>query len=108
MEFLNRVQIGGVVRLARLTNCDPTTICNCSLRTKYAYKGDNGCATIDTLWIQVIACGTKPGWPDLEKIQKGSKVHVIGRLRAKRYCDAEGVDRVCYEVVAQNLEVVDD
>ena len=108
MEFLNKVEIRGVVGVSRLTNCGPTTICNFSLMTEYAYKGDNGCATIDTLWIQVIACGPKPGWPDLEKIQKGSKVHVIGRLRAKRYCDAEGVERVCYEVVAQNLEVVDD
>ena len=83
MEFLNKIELRGVVGVSRLTNCGPTTICNFSLMTEYAYKGDNGCATIDTLWIQVIACGPKPGWPDLEKIQKGSKVHVIGRLRAK-------------------------
>lgn len=108
MEFLNKIELRGVVGVSRLTNCGPTTICNYSLMTEYAYKGDNGCATIDTLWIQVIACGPKPGWPDLEKIQKGSKVHVIGRLRAERYCDTEGVDRVCYEVVAQNLEIVEE
>ena len=108
MEFLNKIELKGVVGTSKIANCGPTTACNFSLATEYAYKGQDGGIIIDTLWIQVCACGPKPGWPDLGGIQKGSKVYVQGRLRAKRYCDAQGIDRVCYEVVAQELKLLED
>ena len=108
MEFLNKIELAGVVGRASTTTCGSITACNFSLAVEYAYKGDNGCAIIDTLWIQVVACGPKPDWPDLKQIQKGSKVHVSGRLRAKRYCDAQGIDRTCYDVVAQELKLLED
>lgn len=107
MEYLNKIELRGVVGVSRLTNCGPTTVCNFSLVTEYAYKGNDGGVVIDVLWLSVVACGPKPGWPDLSRIQKGSKVHVIGRLRAKRYCDAQGIDRTVYEVVAQELEILE-
>ena len=81
MEFLNKIEIAGVVGRANLTPCGPTTVCNFSVMTEYCYKGNDGGVVVDTLWLSVTACGPKPQWPDLSQIQKGSKVHVIGRLR---------------------------
>ena len=107
MEFLNKIEIAGVVGRANLTPCGPTTVCNFSIMTEYCYKGNDGGVVVDTMWFAVTACGPKPQWPDLSRIQKGSKVKVIGRLRAKRYCDANGIDRVCYDVVAQELKIVE-
>ena len=108
MEYLNKIELRGVVGVSRLTNCGLTTVCNFSVMTEYAYKGSDGCAIIDTMWFSVIACGPKPQWPDFTQIQKGCKVHVIGRLRAKRYVDNSGCDRTVYEVVAQSIEIMED
>ena len=108
MEFLNKIELRGVVGVSRLVNCGATTACTFSLATEYAYKGQDGGIIIDTLWIQVCAYGPKPDWPNLNEILKGSKVFVQGRLRAKRYCDAQGIDRTCYEVVAQELKLLED
>ena len=108
MEFLNKIEIRGVVGRANLTPCGPTTVCNFSVMTEYCYKSQDGGVIVDTLWLQVCAYGPKPGWPDLNQIQKGSKVYVQGRLRAKRYCDAQGIDRTCYEVVAQELKLLEE
>lgn len=108
MEFLNKIEIAGVVGRSNLTPCGPTTVCNFSVMTEYCYKGNDGGVVVDTLWLSVTAYGPKPGWPDFGKIQKGSKVYVHGRLRAKRYCDEQGIDRTCYEVVAQDLKLVEE
>lgn len=108
MDFLNRIELKGVCGTSRLVNCGPTATCNFSLATEYCYKSQDGCVIVDTLWLQVCAYGPKPGWPDLTDIQKGTKVYVQGRLRAKRYCDAQGIDRTCYEVVAQELKLLED
>ena len=79
MEFLNKIEIAGVVGRANLTPCGPTTVCNFSVMTEYCYKGNDGGVVV-----------------------------VIGRLRAKRYCDAQGIDRVCYDVVAQELGIMEE
>lgn len=107
MEFLNKIELCGVVGRSSTTAVGNTTVCNFSLCVEHCYKGDNGCITIDTLWMPVIACGPKPGWPDFDKIQKGSKVKVIGRLRAKRFTDNNGCDRTYNDVVAQELKLLE-
>ena len=107
MDFINRIELQGVVGVSRLANCGGATACTFSLAIEYAYKGQDGGIIIDTLWIQVCAYGPKPGWPNLQQIQKGSKVFVHGRLRAKRYCDDNGIDRTVYEVVAQDLNLLE-
>ena len=109
MEFLNKIELRGVVGVSRLTNCCNTKACSFSLVTEYCYKNENdGGVIVDTMWWSVMAYGPKPQWPELEKIQKGSKVHVIGRVRARRYCDAQGIDRTVYEVVAQELSLLEE
>ena len=108
MEFLNRIELKGVCGTSRVVNCGSTTACNFSVVTEYCYKSQDGGVIVDTLWLQVCAYGPKPGWPNLTDIQKGTKVFVHGRLRAKRYCDAQGIDRTCYEVVAQELKLLEE
>ena len=108
MECLNKIELRGIVGRSSTTPCGGVKACNFSLLTEYAYKGNDGCATIDTMWWNVMAYGLKPGWPDMEKIQKGSKIHVIGRVRAKRYSDGQGIERTVYEVVAQEIQFVED
>ena len=46
--------------------------------------------------------------PDFEKIEKGGKVSVWGRLRSQRYTDSDGVERTAYEVLAKKIQLIED
>lgn len=104
MEFINRIELCGVVGRTNTTAVGHTTVCNFSLVTENPYQGNDGGIIIDTMWFSVYASGL----PGLEAVQKGSHVHVAGRLRSRRFADAEGNERVLYEVVAQTLKLVDE
>lgn len=61
---------------------------------------------VECTWFSVTAWeGSKI--TGLDKIQKGSKVYVSGRVRVRRYVDAEGCDRQCWEVVASELKIME-
>lgn len=46
--------------------------------------------------------------PDLARIEKGNKVYVQGRLRGQRYTDSEGIERYAFEVLAYQLNKIED
>ena len=50
----------------------------------YAYKDREGAAVIDTSWHSVVAWEGK-NIHGLDKIVRGTKVHVTGRLRYQKY-----------------------
>lgn len=108
MDFLNRIDLCGIVGHSNVTKCCDTKVCSFSLMTEYCHKGEDGSIVVETMWIQVTACGPKPGWPDLDNIKKGSKVHVTGRLRYRQYTDSNGFDHKCWDVVAQTIKLVDE
>ena len=101
MEFLNKIELKGIVGVANTTG----SACNFTVMTQYAYKSKDGCAIVDTMWLNCFAYGLPSGMPPL---QKGSRVHVVGRIRARRYCDAQGNDRITYEVIVQDLKIMED
>jgi single-stranded DNA-binding protein len=46
--------------------------------------------------------------PDLEKIDKGCRAYVTGRLRTQRHTDAAGNERNIYEIVASTVQLVSE
>ena len=44
--------------------------------------------------------------PDLSVLQKGDKVHVIGRLRNRKYVDNAGIERTQIDIIAYLLEKI--
>ena len=106
MEKLNKIELAGIVGRSNITPVGNTQVARFSLATNYSYSGNNGEIVIDTTWFSVIAwAGEK--MPDLDKIQKGSKVHLVGRVRMQRYVDANGCERYLFEIVAQELEILE-
>ena len=76
-----------------------TKATNFSLATNYAYKDKSGCPVIETTWFRIIA------W-DAPQIKKGDAVHVLGRLRERRYTGADGIEQRLFEVIASSVEPV--
>ena len=99
MEQLNKVELCGIVGSVRFTTVCNKRMATFSLATNYMYKDSQGCPVIETTWHQIKA------W-DCPEISKGSKVHVLGRLRANRYTDANGNQKFVYEVLASEVTLL--
>lgn len=104
MEFLNRIELVGVVgRIHRQTFSD-RMVANFSLVTEYSFKDKNGGAVVEVCWHNVVA------WHDgnmpLDLIEKGTAVCVQGRLHCRRYTSESGEPRTSYEVIAASVNIV--
>lgn len=107
MEFLNKVEIRGVVGQVHITKVADTETAQFSVITEDISQSKDGCAVVNCTWFSVRAW-KGPGIVELEKLQKGSKVHVIGRFRCQRYVGNDGCEKTSYEVVAQELKIMED
>ena len=107
MEQLNRIELRGTVGFIRQQTFNGRMVVHLSVATNYVYKDRNGEPVIETTWHNVTAWEGK-GCANLDKIEKGCKVGVVGRLRGQRYTDAEGIERYAFEVVAYQLNLIED
>lgn len=106
MEQINRIELRGNVGNVKLQNVGNSEAIRFSIATNYAYKGKDGLPVIETTWHNVTAWSGK-GMPDFHRIDKGSLVHVTGRLRTQKFEGSDGNERLVYEVVASRLEIED-
>lgn len=107
MEQLNRIELRGVVGNVRVMTFDENKMAQISLATNYAYKDRDGTAVIDTSWHHIVAWEGR-NVQQLEKIGKGSRLYVQGRVRYRNYTGVDGVDRVATEILASRLNILSD
>lgn len=101
MEFLNKVELKGLVgAISTRPVCD-VLYSNFSLMTETGYNSKDGSCVIECCWFKVIAFNAP-------EIKKGDAVHVIGRLRQVRYCNSQGVEISAFEVVAKSVELINE
>ncbi len=107
MEQLNRVELQGIVGSIRIQSFDENKMARIGLATNYAYKDREGAAVIDTSWHNVIAWEGR-NIQGLDKIGKGTKLHVLGRIRYQNYTGVDGVDRTGTDILANQIQIIDD
>ena len=105
MEQLNKIEIRGIIGSVYVKNFGNAKCANFSVATDYCYKSPDGCAVVETTWHRVVA------WEgnlikNLDQLQKGSGVHVIGRLRSQKYIAADGTEKVVFETIANKVELM--
>lgn len=105
MDHTNRIELRGRVGNVRTNVVGETKVANFSLVTDYLYKTRDGGAVNETTWLYVVAWDGKE-MPDLNLIEKGVPLHIIGRIRAAKYTTAEGVEKQMYEVVANKIRIL--
>ena len=107
MEFINTIKLQGVVGASQISPVNGMKVARFSLMTEYTSNSKDGCMMVESTWFSVTAWeGNKI--TDLDKIGRGSKVHVIGRVRVRRFMDENGHDRQCWEVMASELNIVEE
>lgn len=95
MNYLNKVELAGVVGLARTQEVSGKVSVNFSL----CVINDYGNA-ISTEWFNCLY------WTDAEgakRVAKGAELHVEGRLSHTRYIDSEGSERSTYQVKVNKI-----
>ena len=106
MEQINRVELLGLVGNSRIQEVNGKRVARFTLATSSAYSDRSGGATIDTQWHNVNAWEGK-GVTCLDKIGKGSRVHVWGRIRYSRYTGSDQNERFSAEIQANKVVVIE-
>lgn len=106
MEQFCKIEILGYVGGVRLYDYEGRPFAKLSVLTSFAYKDKEGAAVIDDQWHNVTAWDGK-NIHDLDKIQKGDKIHIFGRPRIQKYTGADGIDRIVDDVLATKIEIID-
>lgn len=104
MEFINRIELVGVVGTIRKQTYCGRVVANFSVVTEYSYKDKTGGAIVETTWHNVVAW--QNGDMPLDLIERGTQVCVHGRLRCRRYTSESGEPRTIYEVIAQSINIL--
>jgi len=106
MEFqsINKIELAGIIGQSRTNTYGENQMIHLSVATNYSYKSQDGSQVIETTWHNVVYW-SKRG-EDLSQFTKGTKVHILGRLKQSRYTTADGSERTSYEILAHSLELV--
>ena len=107
MEQLNKIELRGVVGNVRFQTYDDNKMARINLATNYAYKDRDGTAVIDTSWHNVVAWEGR-NIQGIDRITKGTKLYVTGRVRYQKYTGVDGVDRIATDILANRLTIIDD
>ena len=100
-QNINRVELQGIVGTSKVTCIGDKKAVRFSLATNYAYKDKEGYPVIETTWHNCTSFVDKED--DLSIYDKGTPLHIEGRLRNLRYTDACGCERTTIEVVASRV-----
>lgn len=100
MEFLNKVELKGVVGRVSTTKVADKSITNFSLMTEQVNVNKDGLQATELTWFY---CTT---FNEIA-INKGDHAHVLGRLRIRRYTAEGGAERVSCEVAVHSVTILD-
>ncbi len=106
MEFFNKTEIQGIVGRTDMRTINDKQLCSFSVVVETPSHDRYGNAVVDVTWFNVTAIDKIEGIQNLDSIQKGTKIHIIGRFRSRKYVDSEGSERTCYDVLAHQGNII--
>lgn len=109
MEFINNIELQGVVGQIRVTDFEGDRLASISLRVDADMTSvEDGSPVDDITWFHVSAAQAALDLPrDLfDNITNGDFIHVTGRLRMRKFVTVQYQDRMVPEVVASTIEKV--
>ncbi len=107
MEQLNKIELKGNVGNVKVSETATGKMARFTLATNYLYRNRDGDAGVETTWHTIVAWEGR-NIKSLEKIEKGTYMYVMGRLRSSRFTGADGIEKQIYEVVANKLAILDE
>jgi len=103
---LNKVELIGTVGCCRVQTTGGKRKADIALATNRAYKDADGNAVIETTWHKCTAF-EGPYIQDIDRISKGTTLHLFGRIHRQCYINESGERRDTVEIIVSRLEVLD-
>ena len=98
MEFINKIELRGVVGSVKVSEVGGAVFTHFSLVTEYSYQSGSGEFVVDMMWWN-CSLNARP------EIKKGDIAHVVGRIRQRMYVASDYSDRPTYDVVVQAISI---
>jgi single-strand DNA-binding protein len=106
MQYINKIEIQGIVGSIRSNTLFNDTVYSMSVETTTMYRSKETQQPIaETMWHIVVVWASTTS-TDLSKVEKGTPVRVVGRLRTTKYTDPNGIERMYNEVIAGEFEII--
>ena len=105
-EFINNVEIQGIVGQANVQKVNDTIKITLSVATNYTHLRSDKTICIDTTWF-LIVMWTKEKENKLVIPQKDDWIHAKGRLRQYRAIDEDENVVQIYDVLANELSILE-
>ena len=102
---INRVELQGRVGTVRIQSVGGCSVASLSLMTDEVFTASDGTVLCETTWHHVTAWEGKEVC--LDGLERGSLVHVDGRIRNSMYTASDGTERGYMEVMASSLKVLE-
>ena len=100
--YLNKIELQGVVGFVKVQTYSNRKVARINLATKAAYKDKSGDPVIDVQWHSISAWEGK-NIENLDSIQKGDNLHIIGRIKYNKFTGADGQDHYTTEIQTDKL-----
>ena len=107
MEQINKIELRGLVGNVKLQVVGEKKVARFTVATSMAYNDKNGAAVIETQWHNVNAWEGKY-ISCLDKLRKGDKVGLIGRMRYTKFTGNDGQEHTSTEILASRLIIIED
>lgn len=103
---INRVELRGRIgQEPRFTTAGDAQIARFSVATSETFKDKTGTIREETTWHNVSAWAGR-NISDFRDLKKGALVHIIGKIRNRKYTTNDGVEKYFSEISAKELSVV--
>jgi len=106
--MLNKIQlIGNLGKDPEMSYTEAgAAVTKFSLAVNRRYKDQEGERREETTWFNVTAFNQLAELMNTY-LHKGSKVYIEGRMTSRKYTDKEGIERTTWDVVANEMEMLD-
>ena len=105
MEYLNKIELVGILWNITVQDYDTTKAGKLIIVTECEYFAQDGCKTIETTWHYVTAWESEEV-KNLDQLEVGSTVHIVGRLRVRQRRKATGEYVTVHDIIATKVETL--
>lgn len=101
MEFLNQVNLRGIVSRSNTEPISGKQVTKLAVVTERARKDKDGNCIVDLTWHNIVFLGQTE-----KELKRGDCVDLKGWIRNIRYTDVDGAERTRFEIVAEEIKVL--
>ena len=101
MDFINRVELQGIVGKVRESMITDVKVYTFSMLIEHVYQSKDGFSTIESTWVSIHAYGDIVDGT----LEQGKFAKVTGRLRNQSLIDASNRERTIDFILADSVQV---